>query len=189
MGSGFNHIFPDKKIFEEILANEGTIITEYSPEVGVFPQGFRDRNRIVAGLSMGVLIIEAKQHSGTGITANYAKQFERKIFCIPHSIEDKSGVGTNRLIKKGALLVTEIKDILQYFESIEEVDKIENVLKIEIPEEYKKVYEQIQEKALNRDEIAKRIKMNISKVNTILTMLELEGYIESLPGNCFKKKE
>ena len=125
LGSGFNHIYPDKEIYEKILKSGGTVITEYSENVGVSPQGFRDRNRIVAGLSLGTLVIEAKQRSGTGITANYVKRYKRKLFCIPHEIEDKSGVGTNRLLKKGAILVTEVKDILQYFKTINNEEKTE----------------------------------------------------------------
>lgn len=188
LGSGFNHIFPDKKVFEKIVKNGGTVITEYSKNVEVFPQGFRDRNRIVAGLSIGTLVIEAKEKSGTGITAGYARRYGRHIFCIPHAIEDEAGKGTNRLLKRGAILVTEVQDILEYFDNIEKIEKQENTLEIEMPEEYLNVYEQIINERLNADEISKRSKMNISKVNTILTMLELEGYVESLPGNYYKKK-
>lgn len=152
----------------------------------MFPQGFRDRNRIVAGLSLGTLVVEAKQKSGTGITADFAKRFGRKIFCIPHCIGDENGVGTNRLIKNGANLVTEIEDILPCFKNIE---KVHEDLQVEVPEEYKKVYEEITWEAISADEISKKIKMNISQINTILTMLELEGFIVSLPGNYFKRKE
>lgn len=188
LGSGFNHIFPDKKVFEKILKNGGAIITEYSKNVEVFPQGFRDRNRIVAGLSIGTLVIEAKEKSGTGITADYTKKYGRHIFCIPHAIDDEAGKGTNRLLKRGAILVTELQDILKYFDNIEQIEKQKNTLEIEMPEEYLLIYKQIINEQLNADEISKKTKMNISKVNTILTMLELEGYIESLPGNYYKKR-
>ena len=188
LGSGFNHIYPDKEIYEKILKSGGTVITEYSENVGVSPQGFRDRNRIVAGLSLGTLIIEAKQRSGTGITANYVKRYKRKLFCIPHEIEDKSGVGTNRLLKKGAILVTEVKDILQYFKTIDNEENTEKELEIEMSEEYRKIYEEIKRQTATAEEISKKVKMSISDVNTILTMLELEDYIQSLPGNHFQVK-
>lgn len=100
LGSGFNHIFPHRKVFEDILKHNGTIITEYEPNVEVFSDGFRRRNRIVAGISLGTLVIEAKAKSGTSITAAFAKQFERKVFCLPHSMEDEYGKGTNRLLKR-----------------------------------------------------------------------------------------
>ena len=186
LGSGFNHIFPDKEVFEKILENGGAIITEYEPKVDVFPQGFRDRNRIVAGLGIGVIVIEAKEKSGTGITAEYAKQFNRKVFCIPHRIGDETGVGTNRLIKRGAMLITETQDLLQYLKHTKDI-KESVALQVEIPEEYKIIYEELQE-PLTADELSKRTKKNIIEVNTILTMLELEGFAESMPGNFFRRK-
>ena len=178
LGSGFNHIYPDKTVFEEILKKGGTVITEYGENVEVSPQGFRDRNRIVAGLSLGTLVIEA----------NYVKKYKRKLFCIPHAIEDEAGIGTNRLLKKGAILVTEVKDILKYFEKIYDKDDIKEKFTIEIPEEYRKIYREIEKQELTAEEISKKVKMNISKVNTILTMMELEDYIQSLPGNYFQIK-
>ena len=185
-GSGFNHIFPDKKVFNKILDNGGAVITEYEPDVDVFPQGFRDRNRIVAGLSIGTLVVEAKEKSGTGITAEYVKQFKRYLFCIPHALGDEAGVGPNRLIKRGAKLVTCVDDILEYFENIKEIEN--KGLIVEVPQEYKKVYECILGNPINADEIKRKTKMSVSEVNTILTMLELEGFIDSVPGNCYKRK-
>lgn len=187
LGSGFNHIYPNKMVYEEILKSGGTVITEYREDTEVSPQGFRDRNRIVAGLSLGTLVIEAKQKSGTGITANYVKRYKRKLFCIPHSIEDEAGIGTNRLLKKGAILVTEVKDILKYFENIYYEDIKEKFI-IEVPEKYRKIYKEIEKQELTAEEISKKVKMSISEVNTILTMMELEDYIQSLPGNYFKIK-
>lgn len=187
LGSGFNHIYPNKMVYEEILKSGGTVITEYSEDTEVSPQGFRDRNRIVAALSLGTLVIEAKQKSGTGITANYVKRYKRKLFCIPHSIEDEAGIGTNRLLKKGAILVTEVKDILKYFENIYDEDIKEKFI-IEVPEKYRKIYKEIEKQELTAEEISKKVKMNISEVNTILTIMELEDYIQSLPGNYFKIK-
>ena len=130
--------------------------------------------------------MEAKEKSGTGITAEYVKQFNRHLFCIPHALDDEAGVGPNRLIKRGAKLVTCVDDILEYFENIKEIEN--KGLIVEVPQEYKKVYECISKEPITSDEIIKKTNMPISEVNTILTMLELEGFIESLPGNYFKKK-
>lgn len=185
LGSGFNHIFPDKKVYEKILDNGGAIITEYEPDVEVFPDGFRQRNRIVAGLSLGTLIVEAKERSGTGITAEFAKKFNRKIFCVPHIIGDQHGVGTNRLLKDGAILVTEIIDIIKYYEIS---NYVEDEIQIEIPEEYRECYDLIDSNPIGANQICKITGKDISEVNTILTMLELEGLITGLPGNFFCKE-
>lgn len=185
LGSGFNHIFPNKIVFEKILENGGTVITEYKPDVEVFADGFRQRNRIVAGLSLGTLVIEAKEKSGTSITAGYAKRFNRKVFCIPHLIEDEHGIGTNRLLKRGAILVTNILDIVKHYEISEVVENSEE--NIEVPEEYKECYDIITSNPISSNQISKLTNKNISEVNTILTILELEGLIKSLPGNYFCK--
>ncbi len=99
-------------------------------------------------------------------------------------MEDKSGAGTNRWIKNGAILVTEVNDILKYFKDIKKLDSIKP--KIEIPEQYRKVYNVIDD-MVNSDEISRKTKINISEVNAILTMLELEGFIESVHGSYYKK--
>ena len=116
----------------------------------------------------------------------YVKKYERNLFCIPHLIGDRAGIGTNRLLKRGAKLVTGVEDILKYFDGIEIEEK---EFEIEVPEEYKRIYQKIQREPINADEICKKIKKSISEVNTILTMLELEGFIESVPGNYYKRKE
>jgi len=94
-GSGVDYIYPkeNEEIYKKIIKSGGTIVSEY-PE-GVIPEteNFRQRNRIVSGLSLGVLIIEARQvRSGTSITAKYAREQKRDIFCIPNSIENKKGI-------------------------------------------------------------------------------------------------
>lgn len=189
LGSGFNHIYPSKELYKQILENGGTVITEYEENTGVFSQGFRERNRIIAGLSIGTLVIEAKEYSGTGITAEYTKKYNRELFCIPHLIGDKSGIGTNRLLKRGAKLVTDVEDLVKYFKTTKFIENIPQKKQLEIPDEYREVYEKIQTKAINASEISKLTQKSISEINTILTMLELEGFIENLPGNNFKRKE
>lgn len=117
LGSGFNNIFPkeNSKLYKKILENEGLIISEYAPEVQVQSKQFLERNRIVSGLSIGILVIEAGYRSGTSVTAKIAKKQSRKVFVLPHEINDKYGVGTNKLIQKGAMLVTSTKDIIENF--------------------------------------------------------------------------
>ena len=112
--SGFNHIFPKENVglYEKILDNGGLVISEYSPHIEAKSQYFLERNRIVSGLSLGVLVVEAAHRSGTSVTAKLAKSQGRKVFALPHEIWDSHGVGTNRLIKTGATLVTCVEDIL-----------------------------------------------------------------------------
>lgn len=190
LGGGFKHIFPkqNEKLFLSIIENGGAVVCEYDEDTKPEAKRFVERNRIVSGLSMGVLIIEAKHRSGTSITASFAKSQGRTIFCIPHSLEQKEGIGTNRQIKNGAKLITTPEEIIQELNIKVEKSKEEKETVIEITnvlEEYLPVYKYITENPINIDEICKKTKLEISKVNYILTMLELEGHIEQLPGKFF----
>ena len=121
LGCGFNNIYPQKneKLYKQIIKNNGLIVSEYPPETEASSEKFIERNRIVSGLSIGILVIEAKHRSGTSVTAKIAKSQNRRVFTIPHDLSDKYGIGTNRLIKKGASLITSTKDIIESFDFLE----------------------------------------------------------------------
>ena len=114
LGSGFNKIFPEENIelYKTILENDGLIITEYPPNEEAKSCYFLERNRIISGLSLGLLVIEALYRSGTSVTARLAIKQRKKVFTVPHEIWDSRGVGTNRLLKQGAHLITDTSDIL-----------------------------------------------------------------------------
>ena len=121
LGSGFNNIFPKENInlYNEIIKNDGLVITEYEPNIEPSSNRFLERNRIVSGLSIGILVVEAAHRSGTSVTARLASEQEKKVFVLPHEIGDIHGVGTNRLIRNGAILVTSPREIIEEFEFLE----------------------------------------------------------------------
>jgi len=192
LGAGFNNIYPPEniKLFEDILKNNGAVISEYPPDMQKSPDNFRDRNRIVSGLSMGVLVIEAAQKSGTGITVNYARKQKKPIFGIPSSIDKKQGEGTNRLLKRDGILVTNPKDILEYYNMRKTkqitFDEIEEKLETKIKLEYIEIYNAIKKGATHINQINKETKKNISEISSLLLMMELEGLIISKPGNYYE---
>ena len=191
LGSGFNNIFPkeNEELFYEILEAGGCIISEYAPDVEADSQNFPSRNRIVSGLSDGVLVVEARYRSGTSITARFAKQQGKKIFCIPSNVDSTTGYGTGTLIKEGAKLVLSPQDILEEFGfSLESEVIIEDESEdIEVDEEYKCVYNVLSKIPINTNEICKRVNKSIGEVNVILTMLELQGVIKQVGVNEFVK--
>ena len=135
----------------------------------------------------GVLVIEATHRSGTSVTAKLAKKQGKLVFAIPHSIEDSHGVGTNKLIKKGAKIVTQTKDIIGEFpflkyKEIPKEQKQEKEKDIKCNEKYKEIYELITEKPITVNEICKKLNKNISEINNILLMLELEENIKKVEG-------
>lgn len=191
LGCGFNNIYPqeNEKLYKQIINNNGLIVSEYPPETEASSEKFIERNRIVSGLSIGILVIEAKHRSGTSVTAKIAKSQNRKVFTIPHDLNDKCGIGTNRLIKKGASLITSTKDIIESFDFLEYKEELikehknKNEEKREPKEEkYKKIYRLINKGENTPIKIAEKIGSSIKAINNILIMLEIEGYIKKEKG-------
>ena len=195
LGNGLNHIFPPENtnLYQEIIKSGGLVVSEYLPNTPPSSNLFLERNRIVSGISIGVLVVEAAYRSGTSVTAKLAKEQDRKVFVLPHEINDKYGVGTNKLIRKGAILVTSTKEIIEEFDFLEykEIkisnnkektkDKVQKEITFENKEE-KEVYELINNGFSNINEIHKKTNMQIQKLNQILFMLEIKGYIKKLVG-------
>ncbi len=115
LGSGINVIYPKEndKLFDKIIENDGLIISEYPLDTKPEKQNFPARNRIISGLSDGVLVIEARKNSGTNITVDFALEQGKDVFVIPGNIYSKTSDGTNFLIKEGAIPVTSYEDVLQ----------------------------------------------------------------------------
>lgn len=114
LGSGFGQIYPkeNKGLCREIIQKGGAILTEYAPESKPEKMHFPARNRLISGLSNGVLVVEAKEKSGTLITVDYALDQGKDVFIIPGNITSQNSNGTNSLIQQGAKLVTKVEDIL-----------------------------------------------------------------------------
>lgn len=191
LGSGFEFIFPkeNSKLYEEILKNDGLVITEYPPKEKAKSNNFLQRNRIVSGLSLGILVIEAAHRSGTSVTARLAKKQGRKVFAIPHEINDIHGVGTNRLIRQGAKIVTNAQEIIKEFPFLtykippkKNEEKVSKKRKICNNKIYNQIYELITENPISLNEIYRKSSKSVSEINNILLILELEGYVEKVVG-------
>lgn len=189
--SGFNNIFPQKnqKIYKQILENEGLVISEYEENEEATYNHFLERNRIVAGLSIGTLIVEGGHRSGTSVTAKITQKLEKNVFCIPSSLENQKGITPNRLIQQGAFLVTKPEDIIKKYPELNLKKKeIIKQKEKEVSQELKEIYDILScEQPIHINEITKMIHMQISEINYKLMMLELEEKIVSLPGNNYKK--
>lgn len=190
LGGGFNHIFPEENqyLYEEILENGGCVITEYEPDALPDKENFPKRNRIVSGLSMGVLVVEARYHSGSSITANLAKKQGKEVFCIPHPINTPSGYTPNFFIQNGAHLVMSSDDIYYYYYS-DDVLCDEKQVSMEIPAEYTEIYNLIGQSSISVNEITRRLSKTVAEVTESLCIMEIEGYVKSLPGNFYVRAE
>jgi len=188
LGTGLDEksIYPKSnlKLARKILEIGGCLISEYSPGTRGTQFTFPQRNRIISGLSLGVLIVEAKQRSGALITAEWAKKQGRKVFAIPGSIHSSNSRGPHYLIKNGAKLVENANDILKElklppvrFDLTEEVkgETIEENL----------ILEALKEEALYVDEIIEKTKLSAATVAGTLAILEIKGKVKNLGGNTF----
>jgi len=188
IGSGFNNMYPPENIelAKQIIENGGAIISEYPPEKEIDLSNFPARNRIIAGIAQSTIVVEAKFRSGSSITARHTFKQDKEVFCIPGRIGDKTGKGTNNLIKKGAKLLININEVLNVLgEENITIEKEE----IKIEKQYENIYRLIQKKQMNINEIARELKINIAELNMKLTMMEIEGLIEVIPGNIIRVKE
>ena len=179
LASGFNNIYPKENevLVEKILQNGGLIISEYPPDQEIDMSKFRHRNRIISGMSLGVLVVEARLNSGSMITANLAIKQSKPVFCIPGNLTDPLSLGCNKLISNGANLVTSPLDIMNYI-GIEEKEA-------EINSKYKDIYYAIGNIPSTVDEIIERSGKTVAEVNTALVMLELEDKVINLPGGRY----
>ena len=115
LGSGFNYIYPKENLWlcKRILEEGGAIISEYEIDITPNKQNFPARNRIISGLSDGILVVEAKKRSGTYITIDFALEQGKDVFIIPGSIYSQNSEGTNELIKQGAKIITTPEEIIE----------------------------------------------------------------------------
>lgn len=189
LGSGFNNIYPPENtdLFYKIIETGNLVITEYDLNTKPSKENFPKRNRIVSGLSVGVLIIEAAYRSGTSITAKYAIKQGKDVFCIPNSIEESKGIGTNNLLKNGAQIVTSPIDIIEKYKELK-LPKIQNKLEEAfINPEYKDVYKAIKNTKTEIEEIYAKVDKPVSEINMIITMLEMEGKIKQVSGTKYER--
>lgn len=195
LGSGFHHVFPKEnmRLFENIIQNRGLVITEYSLETKPKSERFLERNRIVSGLSEGVLIIEAAYRSGTSVTAKLAYAQGRVVMALPGRLDSSYGVGVNKLIQEGAKLVTDIDDVMAHFpqftNKLGKTDTQKQISFWDVKEEYREIIEILQNQVLSVEEIVQNTKeKDLRQTLNLLMNMELEGIINQEIGVGYKLK-
>ncbi|MDU0457094.1 MAG: DNA-processing protein DprA [Geobacteraceae bacterium] len=191
LGCGIDRIYPpeNRALFEE-MTRKGCLVSEYP--LGTLPlaENFPRRNRIISGLSLGVLVIEAAENSGSLITAQYALEQGRDVFAVPGNISFASSRGCNRLIKQGAKLVDCVEDILEELPGRERLSVDEPLFR-EPPRSFAlspkeaAIYELLVRSPLHIDEIISQTELTAGEVSSMLLHLELKGAVTSLPGTHY----
>jgi len=190
LGHGFGHQFPKENapLFAEI-AKQGTIVTEFSYETPPVATNFPLRNRIISGLSQGVVVIEAGMRSGASITARYAAEQGRDVFVVPGSIFSPQSQGCHRLIKEGAKLTDSVADILTEYGFEEPVEAplapAPQPKKEAITPAEAKLIERMSLVPISVDELAEVTAMRVDHLAEVLLSLELKGRIRAMPGQHY----
>jgi len=191
IGTGIDIIYPseNKKIFKEII-NNGAILSEYPMGTPPDAINFPKRNRIIAGLSLGIIVVEAGVKSGALITANLALEYNREVFAVPGNITSLKSKGTNQLIKEGAKLINSVDDVFEelkpYLNKFSVKDKLnKNIL--HISSEEKIVFESLSDDPIHIDELARKLKKSPAEILSILLSLEFKDLVAQLPGKMFVK--
>jgi len=190
-GSGLDIIYPseNKKLTEQIKSS-GAILSEFylgtKPEAPNFPR----RNRLISGLSLGVVIVEAGTKSGALLTAHCALEQNREVFAIPGNLGAKNSEGTNRLIKQGAKLVTSVEDILEELRITTKVGESPSSVLTEedlshLSEKEKDIFKLISDEPYHIDKIANQGCVSVPQALSALLSLELKGLVRQLSGKMF----
>ena len=197
LGSGLAQVYParHKKLAEQIIETGGALVSEFFPNQPPIAENFPRRNRIISGLSLGTLVVEATINSGSLITARYALEQGREVFALPNAVQNPYSAGCHKLIKEGALLTESIEDILQaeLFEAqTQAVDSVPRFAKSAavpvvktLPEMtacQQQIFEQISLEPIAIDDIAKAVEMDVSMLLVELLNLELLGVVKSVNG-------
>jgi DNA processing protein len=183
LGSGVDNIYPaEHQATAEAIIKSGAVVSDYA--LGTPPDGpnFPPRNRIISGLSKGVVIVEAAEVSGALITADFAAEQGRDVFAVPGNIFQRQAAGTNRLIQQGAKLVTGVADILEELNlaMVSEQKTARAVLPADATEE--RLLACLSAEPVHIDEIGNQVGMPISQVSGALALMELKGIVRQVGG-------
>jgi len=187
LGCGLDKIYPISNITlaNNIIDSGGCILSEYPPGTQPLKQHFPARNRIISGLSKGVLVIEGSHKSGSLITAKCALEQNREVYAVPGNINQPNSSGTNGLIQMGACLVTKTEDILDAL-NIEELNfHLENKKIITTNEFEKNILQNITDQPMHVDEIIQKCKLKTSIIISNLTIMEMKGMIRHIGGKQY----
>jgi DNA processing protein len=189
LGCGIDKIYPpeNRALFGE-MAEKGCLVSEFPLNTLPLAENFPRRNRIISGLSQGVLVVEAAEKSGSLITAQYALEHGREVFAVPGNISFATSRGANRLIKQGAKLVDCVEDILEELpgnHSQPECASKTGQPTFALSPREASIYELLAHAPLHIDEIITQTELTAAEVSSMLLHLELKGAITSLPGTHY----
>ena len=188
LGCGIDLIYPpeNRKLFDQVAA-QGAILSEFPLGTPPDSDHFPIRNRVISGVSLGVVVVEATLRSGSLITARFALDQGREVFAVPGNADSARSAGTNRLIRQGAKLVTQAEDILEEISLPSQPAAQEVPPQPKLSEEEAKIFVILGPQSMHIDQVIARSALSSAQVSATLLSLELAGHIKQLPGMRFIK--
>ncbi len=184
LGSGLDAIYPadNRALAQEITQGHGAIISEYGLGIQPEAKNFPPRNRIISGLSLGVIIVEAGERSGALITTNFALEQNRDVFAVPGNINSPASQGTNKLIQEGAKLVTRVEDVLEELNLHMVAER--TAVQLVLPETAEEIalYTQLSAQPVHIDDLSRTTGLPSALVSSTLTLMELKGMVQQVGG-------
>ena len=192
LGSGLGRIYPpENRELARQIAESGAVVTEFPMDTAPLRQNFPARNRIISGLSLGVLVVEAARNSGALITADFALEQCREVFAVPGTVDSPGASGTNDLIRQGAKLAASAEDILEEFPFLGKRGESKGLTgqgrKKPVGPEEKMLYGIISGGEPTIDDLADRSGIGIVRLPGLLLKMQLDKIIKRLPGNRFSR--
>jgi DNA processing protein len=190
LGNGLDSIYPTshERLANQLLDAGGLLVSQFEPDEKPYPSNFLNRNRLIAGISLGVLVVQASKRSGSLVTARYALEEGREVMSIPGSIFDQRHEGTNKIIKDGAYLVRSAADIWEILPTLKRVDIGAREKAIELDPNQRIVFELIKSgEPVHHDLLAQKSGLGEALPAAILA-LELADLLERQPGNLIGLK-
>lgn len=190
IGNGLDQLYParNKDLYKEIEEN-GAVVSEYFYGTPPLHYNFPHRNRIISGLSLGVLVIEAKGKSGSLITGHHAMDQGKEVFALPGPINSIFSEGTNLLIQDGAKLVLKTDDIIDEVKELEELREANDIRKstenIDLSDLELHILKKIKDKPISIDQLVLETRETVSTVSAVLTVLEIKGLVKEIAGRMF----
>jgi len=184
LGSGLDkqNIYPvqNKYLVDKIILSGGVVISEFPPGTPPLKHNFPQRNRIISGLSLGTLVIEAGEKSGALITAWHSLDQNREVFAVPGNIYSNNSTGPNRLIKMGAKVITSAEDIIETLNLAQATSFIDNQKIIPESKEEEIIMSVLSHDPIHIDEVVRLTRLDTSVANSTLTIMEMKGMVKNL---------
>ena len=196
LGSGLSVVYPhENRSLADRICESGAVMSEFPLNEAPNAYNFPKRNRIIAGMTLGTVVVEAASRSGSLITARLAGEQGREVFAVPGNINSKTSTGAHNLLKQGAKLVATARDIVEEFPYLflksdknrgnEHSDKLDAGSELDLTADESRVYELLEPYPVHIDELSRRLDMDAGRLSGILVSLEIKGLVAQTPGKYF----